>query len=68
MLGGGMVPVRSLRTTFSQTSAPRTRVGDVGLVQHQARRLELLVVAGDAVAIEHLTVARRRWHRAGWGR
>ena len=41
-----------------------TRIGDVGLVQHQAGGLELLVVAGDAVAIEHLTLARPRSRRA----
>ena len=42
------------------------RAGDVGLVQPQASCLEPSVVAGDAVAIEHLTVARHEWwHRTG---
>ena len=65
MLAGGMVPVCTLRTTFSQTSGSSTGVGDVDLVQPQVRSLEPFVVARDAVPIEETTVTRRRRDGAG---
>ena len=64
MLDGGMVPVCTLRTTFSQTSGFSIGVGDVDPVQPQVRGLEPFVVARDAVPIEQTTVTRRR--RDSW--
>ena len=55
--GGGIVPVCSLRTTFSQSSA---LLGDSSarssVSSASPAGLDPLVVAGDAVAVEHLAV------------
>ena len=49
---GGIIPARSLRTTFSQTSAWSLHMGDVELIEHQSAGFQALIVAGDAVLVE----------------
>ena len=46
---GGIIPPRSLRTTFSQVSAPSGTRSRSHLVERQTGGLDPLVVAGDAV-------------------
>ena len=51
--GGGISRVRSLRATFSHTSAVVADVLDVHLVEQQPGRFQPCVVAGDAIFVEH---------------
>ena len=59
MLGGRHGARAKLAHDLLPDLGALARAGDVDLVQPQARSLEPFVVAGDAVAIEHPTVARR---------
>ena len=56
---GGIMPVLTLRTTFSQRSRPR-RPSRLQRIQHQPASLRALVVAGDAVLLQ-----QRRFGVAG---
>ena len=49
---GGIIPVLILRITFSQVVSVFIEMRIVQRVEHQARGLGALVVAGDAVLIE----------------
>ena len=58
---GGIAPLRTLRTTFSQTAGFSADRIDVELVQHQrrpGRRRPPLVVTGHAVAIDQRRLRR----------
>ena len=62
---GGIIPARSLRTTFSPISAWSLQLGEVELIERQPTRFQALIVAGDAVLVEKgaLRRARSREHR-----
>ena len=69
MFGGGMVPVCTLRTTFSQISGCAAGIGDVDRFEHQLRGLDAFVVTADAVSIEELPLIRLgSGARGGWRR
>ena len=50
--GGGITPARSLRTTFSHTSAWSADLRQVQALQRQVRGLDAIVVTGDAVLVQ----------------
>ena len=50
---GGIMPVRTLRTTFSHVCGSRPACATSSLSSEQAAGLHPRVVAGDAVAIDH---------------
>ena len=49
---GGIMPARTLRTTFSQVSASAATWSRSQFVECQAAGFQFLVVAGDAVLVE----------------
>ena len=65
--GGGISRVRSLRATFSHTSAASPTCVEIHLVEHQPGGFQPRVVAGDAVLIDDRAGRRRGW-RNGRGR
>ena len=54
---GGIIPARSLRTTFSPISGMVVHVGDVELIEHQTAGFQALIVARDAVLVEQGALA-----------
>ena len=64
--GGGISRVRSLRATFSQVSASWPTRARSSPSSDEPRRLQLLVVAGDAVAIDERAQCVGRRCRAAW--
>ncbi len=62
---GGIIPARSLRTTFSPISAWSCDLGEVELIQHQSGRFQALIVADDAILIEKGALGSGRSRKYG---
>ncbi len=60
MLGGGMTPVCSLRTTFSHSSGCASSLDKSTWARLRPPVFRLFVMARRAIAIQELTLARSR--------